>query len=46
VAVRITMIQALRSLPRGQREALVRRYLADLPEAEVAAVLGVEQGTV
>ncbi|HZT66194.1 MAG TPA: SigE family RNA polymerase sigma factor [Acidimicrobiales bacterium] len=46
VAVRLTMVQALRSLPRGQREALVLRYLADLPEAEVAAALGVKQGTV
>lgn len=46
VAVRVTMVQALRSLPRAQREALVLRYLADLPEAEVAAALGVKEGTV
>lgn len=46
VAVRLTMVQALRGLPKGQREALVLRYLADLPEAEVAAALGVRQGTV
>jgi RNA polymerase sigma-70 factor (ECF subfamily) len=46
VALRLTLVQAVRSLPRAQREALVLRYLADLSEAEVAAALGVSDGTV
>lgn len=46
VAVRLTMLSALRALPRTQREAMVLRYLADMSEAEVAEVLGVRQGTV
>jgi DNA-directed RNA polymerase specialized sigma24 family protein len=35
------VISALRALPTRQREALVLRYYADLPEAEIAAVMGV-----
>ena len=38
--------QALRALPRQQRAALVLRYYADLPEAEVADLLGCSPGTV
>jgi RNA polymerase sigma-70 factor (sigma-E family) len=37
---------ALRRLPSRQRAAVVLRYYEDLPEAEVAAVLGVSVGTV
>jgi RNA polymerase sigma-70 factor (sigma-E family) len=38
--------QALRELPRRQRTVLVLRYFEDLPEAEVAALLGCSPGTV
>jgi RNA polymerase sigma-70 factor (sigma-E family) len=38
--------EALRSLPRRQREAVVLRYFGDLSEAEVASIMGVTLGTV
>jgi len=38
--------QALAGLPRQQRAVLVLRYCEDLPEAEVAALLGCTVGTV
>jgi len=38
--------QALQALPRQQRAVLVLRYYADLPEAEVADLLGCSLGTV
>jgi RNA polymerase sigma-70 factor (sigma-E family) len=38
--------QALQALPRRQRAVLVLRYFADLPEAEVADLLGCSCGTV
>jgi RNA polymerase sigma-70 factor (sigma-E family) len=38
--------QALARLPRQQRAALVLRYCEDLPEAEVASLLGCSAGTV
>jgi RNA polymerase sigma-70 factor (sigma-E family) len=38
--------QALQALPRRQRAVLVLRYFADLPEAEVAQLLGCSVGTV
>jgi len=41
-----TVVGALRSLPARQREALVLRYYGDLPEAQVAAAMGVSQGAV
>jgi RNA polymerase sigma factor (sigma-70 family) len=46
VIVRRTMVEALRHLPRRQREAVALRYLVDLPEKEVAAALGVSPGAV
>jgi RNA polymerase sigma-70 factor (ECF subfamily) len=44
--LRVALAEALRSLPRRQRDAVVLRYLADLDEAHVAAALGVSNGTV
>jgi RNA polymerase sigma-70 factor (sigma-E family) len=38
--------QALARLPRQQRAVLVLRYCEDLPEAEVARILGCSAGTV
>jgi RNA polymerase sigma-70 factor (sigma-E family) len=38
--------QALARLPRRQRAVLVLRYCEDLPEAEVAALLGCSRGPV
>jgi len=40
------VIWALRSIPVRQREAVVLRYWADLPEASVARLMGVSVGTV
>ncbi len=42
----ITLHRALRELPPNHRDALVLRYLADLPVAEVADELGAQPGTV
>jgi RNA polymerase sigma-70 factor (sigma-E family) len=39
-------VAALRRLPPRQREALVLRYFADLPEHETALAMGVSRGTV
>ena len=39
-------VAALRRLPPRQREALVLRYFADLPENETAKAMGVSRGTV
>ena len=39
-------VAALRRLPSRQREALVLRYFADLPEQETALAMGVSLGTV
>jgi RNA polymerase sigma-70 factor (sigma-E family) len=46
VAERSDLVAALRRLPRRQRDVVVLRYLADLPEAEVASTLGCSTGTV
>ena len=43
---RIDLQRALLALPRRQREVVVLRYLADLPEAAVAETLGLSAGTV
>jgi RNA polymerase sigma-70 factor (sigma-E family) len=40
------MVAALRRLPERQREALALRYFLDLPEAEIAAAMGVSAGSV
>lgn len=42
----VTLVAALQRLPPTQREALVLHYLADLPVAQIAAQLGVPEGTV
>lgn len=46
VALRAALVAALGRLPERQRRVVVLRYLADLPEAEVAATLGITPGTV
>jgi RNA polymerase sigma factor (sigma-70 family) len=45
-AARIDLHRALRKLSRRQREVLVLRFLADLPEADVAEALGCSVGSV
>ena len=45
-ADRVALVRGLRALSRRQREAIVLRYLADLPEADVAAALGCGVGSV
>ena len=42
----LVLWRALRQLPARQRMAIVLRYYLDLPEAEVARLLGVPVGTV
>lgn len=42
----VAMWEALRDLPLRQRQALVLRFYEDLPEAEVAELLGCPVGTV
>ena len=44
--LRLALADALRRLPRRQREAIVLRYLSDLSEADTAAVLGITPGSV
>ena len=46
VAVNAELASALGELPAAQRAVLVLRYFADLPEAEVAEILGCSTGTV
>jgi RNA polymerase sigma-70 factor (sigma-E family) len=43
---RATVLAALRTLPRRQREVLVLRYYLDLSEAEIADTLGISRGAV
>ena len=45
-ASRLDLHRALRGISRRQREVLVLRFLADLPEAEVARALGCSVGSV
>jgi RNA polymerase sigma factor (sigma-70 family) len=42
--LRVTLAQALKSLPTRQRDAVVLRYLVDMSEADVALTLGVAPG--
>ncbi len=44
--VRVALASALALLPSRQRQVVVMRYLADIPEAEVATSLGVSLNTV
>ncbi len=46
LTVRDGLIRALRALPPKQRAVIVLRYVDDLPEGDVAAVLGCSIGTV
>jgi RNA polymerase sigma-70 factor (sigma-E family) len=46
VALRLALVAALRELPERQRQVVVLRYLAGVPQAEVARALGVSPGTV
>jgi RNA polymerase sigma-70 factor (sigma-E family) len=43
---RLDLVQALSGLPARQRAVLVLRYFADLPESEVAEIIGCAPGTV
>jgi RNA polymerase sigma factor (sigma-70 family) len=43
---RRALLAALRRLPVRQREALVLRYYLDLPDDEIARILGVQRATV
>jgi RNA polymerase sigma-70 factor (sigma-E family) len=43
---RSAVIAALRTLPARQREALVLKYYADLPDAQIAAAMGISKGAV
>jgi RNA polymerase sigma-70 factor (sigma-E family) len=43
---RTTVLDALRRLPRRQREVLALRYYLDLSEAEIADLLGISRGAV
>ncbi|MGA8211857.1 MAG: SigE family RNA polymerase sigma factor [Nocardioidaceae bacterium] len=40
------VLDALRELPERQREVLALRYYLDLPEAAIAAALGISRGSV
>jgi RNA polymerase sigma factor (sigma-70 family) len=44
--LRIALAEALRKLPRRQREAVTLRYLSDLSEADTAVALGISTGSV
>lgn len=46
VADRHLLVDALRDLSSGQRDVVVLRFVADLPEADVARLLGCSVGTV
>jgi RNA polymerase sigma-70 factor (sigma-E family) len=43
---RFQVMQAVRALPSRQREALVLRFYLELPDEEIARIMGVRQATV
>lgn len=43
---RATILAAVRRLPRRQQQVVVLRYWLDLPEADIAATLGISAGSV
>ena len=45
-STRVDLLRALAGLPKRQRTAVVLRYWADLPEGEVAEIMGCSIGTV
>ncbi len=45
-AIRIDLARALAKLPDKQRQVVVLHYLADMPIADIAAFVGVADGTV
>jgi RNA polymerase sigma-70 factor (sigma-E family) len=45
-ARRTAVLDAMRALPRRQREVLAQRYYLDLSEAEIADALGISRGAV
>jgi RNA polymerase sigma-70 factor (sigma-E family) len=46
VTDRVLVLDLMRALPRRQQAALVLRYFDDLPDAEIATILGCRPGTV
>ncbi|MDQ6522578.1 SigE family RNA polymerase sigma factor [Nocardioides sp. LHD-245] len=42
----VALVTALRQLPEAQRQALVLHHIADLPVQQVAAEVGVPEGTI
>jgi RNA polymerase sigma factor (sigma-70 family) len=44
--LRLALAEAMRRLPRRQREAIALRFLSDLSEADTAAALGIGAGSV
>ncbi|SEF88809.1 RNA polymerase sigma-70 factor, sigma-E family [Nonomuraea solani] len=46
IETRVTLAEALRALPVRKRAVLVLRYYEDLPESEVAKIMGCSVGTV
>ncbi|WP_433218573.1 SigE family RNA polymerase sigma factor [Microtetraspora malaysiensis] len=46
VDTRVSLAQAMRALPARKRAVLVLRYYEDLPESEVAKIMGCSVGTV
>jgi RNA polymerase sigma-70 factor (sigma-E family) len=46
IRIELSAVAALGTLSRRQREAVILRYYADLPEAETAAAMGIRPGSV
>lgn len=45
-SVRFLLVYQLNQLPKREREVVALRFICDMPEREVAALLGVSVGTV